>query len=407
MQKRIFFFILCLVAVYIYLHNPVLTITGGMGLIKLLYPFALIYLIGNYNSFSYELGNTFSQISKFFILLLIYSIFRGIIGGDMLISYSHLIMYFECLVFPILFALYWKSKGLSSNYFIKVVLAVSSLASIITTLCILSPSFGTYVRFVLLTTPKDSYLAEALFRGFGISEELTSGYGYVQAISFVLGIHYYKKNKWYAFFMPLVILSVIVNARTGIVVMIAGVILHLLTIRSLNSLISTFAMFVLLFVLTTFAFDNIDISDETSDFILGFFNETNEITTSKSLSDSQTTAALFSDMIILPNSINEWIFGRGINIFKLARGNSDIGYFIQLNYGGLIYIFIWLRILMWFYHKLKEVSLGSFLPLFIIFTLLILNTKGNTLSNGSVMRFIMLFLSVMVLNTKNHPVKEA
>ena len=383
--------------VYAYIHNPILSLTRGIGLIKLLYPIAIISFIANTKSCT-RLFSFYQKEMLLFSFLFIYALFRGALGGETTISYAHFILLIECFFLSGIFTAYWYKTGRTEQDYIRLILIVSAVASAISTLCVAIPSFGTYVRFQLQITPEDSVLADALFRGFGISEELTSGYGYVQSICFVVGLRYIKDNKWFIVFMPMVILSVVLSARTGIIIMAIGVVLHLLTLQKAKYAFATVGVFAILITFAFLFFKSLDLSEESIDFVQGFFDEASEMRESNDFAGSTTTSALFNDMIIWPRDIGEWIIGRGYSLFLAKTGNSDIGYIIQLNYGGLAYMFIWVMILFRLFTRMRKKCFDKFIPLFLIVSILILNVKGNTLSNGSIMRFTMLIYFVLSYN---------
>lgn len=393
-MKRLVSLTILVLIVYAFIHNPILTITGGIGIIKFLYPIAFVFFLLN----THACTKLFQKYSREFIslfLILFFSLFRGLVGGDFVLAYSHLILLIECFILPCVFAVYWISKGRTTQDLIKLLLLVSAIASLISTLCVVIPSFGTFVRFELQVTPQDSYLADALFRGFGISEELTSGYGYIQAICFVFGLRYINESKWYVLFMPMVILSIILSARTGIIIVALGIILHFFTLKKPGMALSSILVFSILIVFAISFFNWLDLSEDSLNYIQGFFDETTEIGESRDLTASTTTNALFNDMIILPRDFGEWIIGRGYSIFYAKTDNSDVGYIIQLNYGGLIYVLLWFIFLFKLFSNMKRKCFDKFMPLFLFISILILNLKGNTLSNGSVMRFVMLIYFIV------------
>jgi hypothetical protein len=399
-MKRIITVIFLTVIVYLYLHNPILAFTGGTGLIKLLYIVALFFFLKNMG-LTRATFRRYGKESTLFIILVFYAIIRGVLGGEFTLSYAHIILFIECFILPCVFSAYWIKNKLTAKDFIQLLLIVSSVAAVISTLCVVIPSFGSYVRFQLLYMQKDSFLAEALFRGFGISEELTSGYGYVQAFCFVLGLRYIKENKWFIFFMPLVILSVALNARTGIIIMAIGILLHFLTLKKMKMALSSVVVIFVLIGGAILFFSSLDLSEDTIGYVQDFFDEASLFAENKDVSDARTANVLFNEMIIFPRDFMEWIFGRGYSLFSAKVGNSDIGYIIQLNYGGLIYVFIWAMILLRLFVRMRRTCFDKFIPLFLFVGVLLLNVKGNTFSNGSTFRFLMLIYFVLTSQSKN------
>ena len=83
-----------------------------------------------------------------------------------------------------------------------------------------NPSFNSYVKGQLLA--EDEYLVVHDYRGFGIAYRLTSSYGFILGLILGIGILLYNKFKWFIFVIPFMILSIILNARTGIIISLAS-----------------------------------------------------------------------------------------------------------------------------------------------------------------------------------------
>lgn len=73
---------------------------------------------------------------------------------------------------------------------------------------------------------------------------------------------------------------------------------------------------------------------------LGFWTpllETSNVVLGTSFDVQSSNIEILQNMIVYPSDLGEWIFGKGESIFGISGQNSDIGYIIQLNYGGIIY----------------------------------------------------------------------
>lgn len=396
----------CFIVIFLYcfFHNPILTLTNGIGLIKFLYPLALIFAFTNSRIKSYF--GAFRKEWSLFLTLLLFSVFRYIIGGDGTVAYSHLIMVIECFILPIVFVGYLDNKQVSYNDFIRCILIVSTVASVISTLCITIPSFGYYVRYSLLSMSDDAYLSNVLYRGFGISEELTSGYGYIQGACVAIGLKYIKNNKWFAPFIPLVFMSAFLNARTGVIVAVVGVLAVFVTSKSIRSI---FVTFILLFVFIKLAptfLSYLNLSDDSIKFMTDFFEETDDMR-SGGIASSSTSSDLFGRMIVLPDGLSQWIIGRGYSLFEATYNiRSDVGYIIQLNYGGIIYLALWASFLLSVYKKMKLYSVDKFIIILFFCAFLILNIKANYLANCGTFRFMLLLYYYSLICMKKNIVSN-
>ena len=88
-------------------------------------------------------------------------------------------------------------------------------------------------------------------------------------------------------------------------------------------------------------------------------------------------------MLVLPESTSHWLFGSGQNIFSAPIGRrSDVGYCIQLNYGGITYCFLLFCFVFSIYHKCMNKIQPVFLFTMILSTLL-MNYKGTFFAHNS------------------------
>ena len=210
---------LFLIAVlYIYLFNPILVPLGGMGAIKLLYLILFaIFLIWNRQYTSICSG--FKKEIKCYIFIFIYVSLRTILyNGEFTTAYTSLVLIIEDVFVP--FAIIWLLLRSNTDFedFKRFLLIIGAIASVISAMCLFFPSINSFVRTNIISIEADSYLDLNLFRGFGIAGELTFSYGIIQGFIFSLALFNIKNNKWIIPFLPLVILSILVNARTGFVV---------------------------------------------------------------------------------------------------------------------------------------------------------------------------------------------
>lgn len=395
-MKKIVLIVICTILVYIYIHNPNLKALGGMGVIKFLYPICLVGFVLNYR-WCISLFKTFKREMIALLLLFLFSLFRAVLGGDLTIAYTHLIMFLEVFFIPLIFISYLSRKNLDFDCFIRIILITSAAAAIITTLCLVLPSFGNYVRYSLLYIKQGDYLFDTEYRGFGISDALTSSYGYIQGFCFALGIHYSKNNKWYLFFLPFVFLSTILNARTGVIVTAVGVLIHLLFCKNkVKYLFSFLLVSVALVFIIPILFNMLNLSNESMVFITSFFDDLTNIYEAYNFTESDTTSNMVESMIFWPEDLSQWIIGRGVSVFGGEKNlNSDIGYINQINYGGLIYVFLILKLFFAIIKRMYKYNVDKFFIYSFIFISLLLNFKTSFFTNVGIFRlFILIYFAI-------------
>ncbi len=389
MMKTVLQYIIYILLIYAYINNPILSPLGGIGVVKLLYLFSGAVILASVAFYNKNIGYVKREL-RFLILANVYIVLRTLFGPDIQnYLYTGVVQIIEEIIVPVAIVTYLIKHNLSRSDFIRVLLVVASTGGLISTVCLLIPSVNEYVRNTVVIIEKDSYLAENLFRGFGISDGLTFSYGIIQGFLFSLGLLHLKDNKWFIAFMPIVALSVLVNARTGFLIIIVGIVLYAI----FNSAFNVFSVTVLSVVIVSYILPWAlsMIGDETTSWMQDFFNEIAAVFDKSKGADSTTAAALFGRMVILPETIWQWIIGRGVYMFGQKTGNNtDVGWFLQLNLGGLIYVLFLFGLVKCLFRKLKECHTELSTILLILGTILIANTKGDFLINSGGFRLILL-----------------
>lgn len=388
--KLIASFILVIV-LYIYLHNPIMA--NGIGSCKLLYIFGILFVVAKASRFTRYIS-LFKTEFYLLLVLIVYSVFEFMRSGEPNTMRLHVVGLMEYFVLPFFLINYIKFIGEGEKgSFIKILLIVGSIGAIITTACVTSPSFNEYVRLtfnkaVLAST--DEFRANTMYRGFGISEGLTYSYGIIQGMFFVFFLFYIKQGKWVLPVSLLVILSAALNARTGIVIAFAGVMVYFLYAKKNTSyFVVSLLLFIVIFNVGQLL-QFLGLSSQTIDWLSMFVEEADSIFTNRSLTASGTTSYMFEEMLILPSDFSEWLIGCGYDIYWSTSRRSDLGWIVQLNFGGIIYMLLELYLLIYMYKRLKRKGFKS-IALFFAIAFIIANTKGPVLPNSGIFRFIMLF----------------
>jgi len=394
-MKKYIKLLISILFIYLYLHNPLLKPLGGMGSIKLLYVVTGIIVFTSYASYRSNIVSLRSVL-KLLLFSYFYILLRTIITGSFASAYTGTVLIIEEFFVPIALITYLQKKKVCFNDFIRLLLYVGAIGSVITTVCLFFPNVNNYVRENIIVIDENSYLAENLFRGFGISDGLTYAYGIIQGFIFSLGLFNLKANKWFLFFMPLVAISVLVNARTGFVVIIFGFLLYGILNRKITTLFSFVLSLCLLIYTLPLLFGLME--GETAHWINDFFAELESIFKNKNLSDAETFNTLTGRMAIWPDNFIQWIVGRGIYMFGQTSGNNtDVGWFLQLNLGGIVYLFILYNLIKTIYKKMYNYDLSRYLILLGIGTIIIANTKGDFINNTGGFRLLLLISYYCIL----------
>ena len=103
-------------------------------------------------------------------------------------------------------------------------------------------------------------------------------------------------------------------------------------------------------------------------------------------------------MWVLPETISEWIVGKGKHIYTEYQNSSDVGFILQLNYGGIIYLILLLNLIISIFSNINRKEHNRIL-LFFIITVIISNLKGEFIINSSGFRVLSIFTLYLISNT--------
>jgi len=323
-------------------------------------------------------------------------------GGDAVILYTHLVFIIEIFFIPLFLVRLAVKAGINdSKIFFRLLLVIGSFAAVITVASFIVPSIGSFVRYELMYTTSDSLLYTDNYRGFGLAIGLSFSYGIIQGVIIAVGTFHIKDNKWFILLYPLVLVSILLNARTGLIVALIGILIYLLMNDKIKSLFSVTIVILFAFMVIDYGLSTLSVSRETLTWIEEFFNQLISVRREKSLYATYTLDSLFGRMWVWPVGLDEWIFGKGIII--VARNNavnSDIGYIQQLNYGGLGYVFILAIFLINVIKRMIKNNIDITFVLFFIGVFIIANFKGNYLINNGAFRFMMYIYYFIIYNRR-------
>lgn len=156
-------------------------------------------------------------------------------------------------------------------------------------------------------------------------------------------------------------------------------------------------------IIFVLAYNNglLDEYKQTLEWAFDFIIEITSFMTNESLNKTGNTDIL-KTMIVLPENTWDWILGSGKNLFT-AQNNSDIGYIIQLNYGGIYFITLIFCLVISLYLKLYVFQCKRWFILLFIGTILICNIKGYFILTNPGFRFLMLLYSFYINMTISTP----
>jgi hypothetical protein len=329
--------------------------------------------------------------------MIIYQTIISTLNGYTLISTSVGMIWWLFSIIPAslsVFIIVQKKNGSDLMFYNSLLLAVL-FQTILAFLAFIFPSVQSFFLInILRENPNMSYWAQ--FRMYGFAKYLTGftgmAQGFLAAIFLYLG---FSIKKSYLVFVPFILFSGLINARTSLIIFISSAIIILLFTRIgfLKKILILFGSIIfllfLVIIFNNFAFfrtnDTFNWIYESINVISDFFR--GEIT-------GYFIYATNSDKYILPSGI-QLIFGAGTRIFNMTNigYTSDIGYINDFWVGGLIfsimYYSFWMKIITSFTKKNKH---DYSLVLVLSVTFLLVNFKGIVNTDNDFVSIVFLIL---------------
>ena len=391
-SKLQYFFLI--IILYTYLYNPPLS---GFSLlpIEILLIISLLYITLYRKWLTILL--TFKIEVVFYFLIIGFCFLREFPLSLSVFFKANVFLFFQGLILPY-FIVHFFLKIKRVNNLLKDIIYVGVIASIFTLIMLFIPSIGDVITNKILKTNDFTDLVS--FRSFGFSEGLTFAYGTIQGLIFTISLYYAKKDSKFYFFLPLLFLSVIFNARIGLVPVIFGLTYFIfvkINLRLiLGIIISTIIFYYVVF--NTYLLSNYV---ETIEWAFDFFIQSSDFLSGNADSSENTFDTLFGRMAIFPLDTQGWLFGTGENIFLYEEGNSDVGYLIQLNYGGILYLILLFGLVFYMMFRLKFLyKIDRWIIFLFLITIIITNIKGLMISIIPSFRLIALIYCYLIIEYK-------
>lgn len=357
-----------LIITYIFAFSPIIP-AFGIGTIKFLYillPFLFVPTVINNLKATKSI---FAAFSLFYIYVIIRSINAD--ADAIQILYNATIVFIEdFFISHIIIYMHIKHSG----NLVKSLMGCLYIAVFSALLCLLSPSIKTFVdNYVSMPNLINGVVPDN--RGFGIGLEKTFSYSVSTAIIFVYLLFSKKNVKKLFLLLPFVAISIMINARTGLIILLLGILLYLINVKLLLKPKTILFFLVLGFFFTRMNFTFLS-NSSVGEFVLDFFEQINVVVSGESNYGEGNTVILLLNAFdyYLPQNILEWLIGPGHVVGHETMVVLDNGYFHELYFGGIVYIALCFLIPLVFYQK--TFSNYKFFSLFLLLSCFILNFKA-------------------------------
>jgi len=293
------------------------------------------------------------------------------------------------------------------NKFYDIILIVGMLQVVCVILTIIFPELREQIilsaKSELLQNTVESYQFSRIYglaRGYTFAMPLFQGLCVI--IAFVLGA--YKSSKYYLL-IPFFMVSIAVNARIAMIcLLIVPCVVFFFRfrkqpIKQTASILLVFASLVIMVKFIQY------MAEGSSSYDTWFWLDQGlkELTNLKEGEKTGNLAYLADTMWFMPKGIYELTFGTGENVFGRVYMSSDIGYVINLYYGGFVLSFLlyfsYLFLLIKFY---KNNMIEKNISVSIIIYLFLANIKGNVFFPNEVVNGVLLLIVFSIAYKKFH-----
>ncbi len=359
---------------YLFIFQPIISKYIYLGVELLL---VLVLFFKHHSLFR----NNYKLFRKeyFFVGLICgYSLLVDAMNFNIVFLDRFLASFFQGYLMSLLFIFCISRSLFLQKYLSECIVFVCFIACGITTAAILIPSFGQFCMNHATMDARERlqelYIDGGMtqYRSYGLSESLNFTYAYV--LSFIGGYTLCEKLKLYTPILLLMILvAILFNARIAFVpLMVAVFYLVFLKKKTVNGVFSFLGLFVVVVLLSGLGLSVFP--ELNNEWGLSFFSELYAFLTGE---DAGTIGTLTGSMWIIPNNVVDFIFGTGQNIFYAKTNYSDVGYILQLNYGGVILLSLILFYFVYISRRiLHSLSVHHWFPVMFIISVFVLNFKG-------------------------------
>lgn len=409
-MKKFYFNTFIFVFIFLFIYSPriisrydPITILTILSLVNLFifYNKDVINILKNKKIYCFIIGMLFSIFYLFMIMM----------KSDYNFKLVYRILVIIVQIFPcvLYICLFMKKHNYQFKDVCDLLIRVSFFQSFIAILMFINPNFRDFIlNKLILNGLFDFMIDRNIFttlsnhRIYGLATGYTFSMpvlqGFVAGMAIIMGLKYSVR---YYMYIPFLVFSAAINARTGLLVFIVTGAIGLILFRERDSK-KVGKVIIMIFImgigLTLFIKVTKDISPETYKWIDDAKNETINFLVGEENTGYNTYDTIIS-MIFLPKG-KDFVFGTGKDVF-LANSTgitSDIGYINDMFIGGLILIFIlYPNIIIFGINKAQNDRLKNILSTVMIFTLLLVNIKGTIISKNEFLNIYILLSMAMII----------
>lgn len=374
-----------------------------MSTIHYLAVFAFLYIIVIHRTYYFSKTTKYIQLYIFYCgLISTYIVMTALANGVSAFSAAYGMITIMIEIIPIAHAisLFFIRSNLDVCFY-DILLISGTLQGIISMASFFIPTLHNLIINQMLSYGfNDVIIKMARLRMFGWSYTMAFAMPVVQALLALLALYIgRKKNAKYYFYIPLLLFSSIINARTGLVVFGIGAIFVFLDLKqaSMSMIVKTIAFILVMIIFINLGSGIIEkYSPETYEWLRTGILDIFDFTSGNSYSNtSYFNYVTDSSKFELPNGL-AFFFGTGKTTTRAnSLMTSDIGFVNDFWLGGLFYIvMIFLLYKKMIYNAYRYVNIkydvSKIIMLGFVVVLLICNIKGRAFSFNEISNLIVL-----------------
>lgn len=392
------------IILFLFLYLPPIFNFNIVHILFVISIISILFNIKNYIEFLKKVINKYNVIIYSFILLLCALIF--VLGNhDFKILYSNCILIVEAIFISLYIVYYFYKNKFNKKDIVYNLCIIGLFQSLISILMIIFPGFQNWFIELCKNRGFDAVAIEYFrnYRYYGFSSELTFTMPILQVvIAYLLLFQKNTKNSLQKILKYIIIVillfSAIINARISLIIIIICFICYVLYLIRNNKnniknkkklglivIVVIISIIGLFYINSIFKIPQLDWILTSIKEILALFGIGKE-----NVSSVNTFSLLFKD-IQIPKGIS-LIFGTGLNIFNGTTYRTDIGYLVNLWYGGIVYCLL-IYGLMFKFIIIDNIKKNKklILNITLIIIIFISNIKGNIFNLNGVINLILIY----------------
>ena len=395
------------VAAFIFIYIFVPLVLLPFNVMHILAAISLLFLCTRYQEKLPEILS--NRVLRVFLVLhfamgIYVFLLSALTSGDFSALYYALVTVFEILPCAIFISVVLLDRRIDLSQFYDIILGVGLMQVLLVALTWLMPGLREWV----ISSSGSAGLEEVYqvvreYRIYGIARSYTFAMPLFQGVCIIIALTLgaYRSPKYYLL-VPFFFISIVLNARIGLIALFVGpavIMCFKFWKTPLRQVLNLLVFGVVLYLGILF----IQYKSEDGSSLGSVFDWLNtgveEVTSLLIEKEARGNLEVLKSMWILPSGM-DFLFGTGQNIFGREGDSSDIGYVINLYYGGLIFSLLlylaYFILIMAFYKGGSVVEKNISICLLVY--LAIANVKGNVFIPSELINGIVLLIVFSIIS---------